>query len=306
MYEMHTSSGGQITPSKCVDASASAFFSQQHPANASAGLPNVDADASADNYVHANASAQSQDMIQVALSAPSANLHLPTSLDEVEDDVFDGFTDTEEINIALQALNITECDDTTIPDEGSVQIDIRWDVPLTPLKYDLDLFSELQARNNSLPRSSALLPHIVVRDGSLKNYIFEPADLARIMDPHGLLSGQCINGVAASFQALFSHVHNPHHPAARRCALLSTYELPRMRSECSDDFLWSELEAMQYWERDLWILPIHRATQQHWVLAVACVSDRRIYFFDSLALRGGFRKELKVCHSLSAIAMFTV
>ncbi|CAK5270017.1 unnamed protein product [Mycena citricolor] len=130
MYEMHTSSGGQITPSKCVDASASAFFSQQHPANASAGLPNVDADASADNYVHANASAQSQDMIQVALSAPSANLHLPTSLDEVEDEVFDGFTDTEEINIALQALNITECDDTTIPDEGSVQIDIRWDVPL--------------------------------------------------------------------------------------------------------------------------------------------------------------------------------
>ncbi|CAK5267328.1 unnamed protein product [Mycena citricolor] len=213
-YTMHTSSGGQITLSDRAKASASNLFSQHHRANASAPLPVVEADASADNPFLTDASAQSQGNMQVAPSAPSAYLHLPTSLEDVEDEVLDGFTDIEDINLALEVLNVTESDDTTIPDEGSVQIHIRWDLPLIELKYDLGLFSELQARNNRLSKSSAQLSHIIVRGGSLPNIIIEPADLARIIDHHGLLSGQCINGVAASFQALFLHVHSPHHLAA--------------------------------------------------------------------------------------------
>jgi hypothetical protein len=88
------------------------------------------------------------------------------------------------------------------------------------------------------------------------------------------------------------------HPAfskhTKRCAILSTFDLLRVRYNTTDDSLWRNLKKTKFWERDIWIIPIHRAKSCHWVLSVANPARREFLIFDSFASPTCWKQDLWV------------
>ncbi|KAJ7696295.1 hypothetical protein B0H17DRAFT_1131077 [Mycena rosella] len=62
--------------------------------------------------------------------------------------------------------------------------------------------------------------------------------------------------------------------------------IARVQSRASDEELWRHLHHTWFWEKSLWLIPIHRAWEEHWVLAVVDVGHQQILFFDSLGVQG--------------------
>ncbi|KAJ7774618.1 hypothetical protein DFH07DRAFT_865897 [Mycena maculata] len=141
-----------------------------------------------------------------------------------------------------------------------------------------------------------LLPRtrIVVPCDSHPMREIEASDLARIQSPTGRLNGHLINGIAASLLSYHSHPTCPYTEHASLCAVFSTYDLPRVRYNSSDDELWRNIAPTRYWEKSLWIIPIHRPNEEHWVLVVASIHSQELWFFDSFGQRRGWRTDLKV------------
>jgi hypothetical protein len=137
------------------------------------------------------------------------------------------------------------------------------------------------------------LSHFVVRPG-LRPLEITPRDLAPFLRHNGRLNGFGLNGVAASVHTLSSGDFSPTKATANQCAVFSTYDLPCVRYKGSDPDLWRLVSPTQYWEKPLWLIPIHRPQLEHWVLVVVVVPTRELFFFDSMASRRGWRKDLHV------------
>jgi hypothetical protein len=126
-------------------------------------------------------------------------------------------------------------------------------------------------------------------------------DLDSLTNPHGRLTGFCLNGVAATLHAFFSRPDSPCHLEASNCAVLSTLDLHRIRYNSSDAEVWRFIGPTMFWNKTTWLLPIHRRAEEHWVLTVIPVYQRRVFLFDSLASKVGWRRDLTVCLRLSPI-----
>ncbi|KAJ7080173.1 hypothetical protein B0H15DRAFT_997436, partial [Mycena belliarum] len=134
--------------------------------------------------------------------------------------------------------------------------------------------------------------HFVVRPGHRALQI-ALEDWQPFQCPTGRLNGFGLNGVAASLQRLYSDPYSPTKAFAEQCAVLSTYDLPCVRYKGSDPDLWRRVVHTQYWEKPVWLIPIHRPTEEHWVLVVVVVPKQELFFFDSMASRGGWRRDLR-------------
>lgn len=134
------------------------------------------------------------------------------------------------------------------------------------------------------------------RDG-YPHQIFEPKDIALLTSPTAFLNDTCINGCAV---LLFSELKSV---STGRCALLTTHDLPRIRYNASDDILWRNVSYTRYWEKDIWILPIHRPSNiGHWVLCVIRFSNKELHLFDSLAEKKPWKNDVKVSLLVSRIS----
>ncbi|KAJ7727050.1 hypothetical protein B0H14DRAFT_2410313 [Mycena olivaceomarginata] len=142
------------------------------------------------------------------------------------------------------------------------------------LLRDLNTCNEFFEPIDPLPRFG----RIVVGTDGRKNTSIAVEDIARFQSPTGRLCGFGLNGVAAALLELFTRTGE----SARRCALFTTYDLPRVHFRCSDSELWRVISPSKYWEKNLWLIPIHRRDEQHWVFVLVDVYAERIYFFDSL------------------------
>ncbi|KAJ7632871.1 hypothetical protein FB45DRAFT_746128, partial [Roridomyces roridus] len=147
----------------------------------------------------------------------------------------------------------------------------------------------------SMTLSPSDIKHHVVRPGDLPNLWIEPDDINRISSRTQRLNGFGLNGVAASLDTIFANAWISPNTAANAatCAVFSTYDLPRIRYKCSDTELWRFVAPLKYWGKRLWLIPIHRQAEEHWVFAVVSVPDRRIFFFDSLSQRQGWRRDIR-------------
>ncbi|KIO06302.1 hypothetical protein M404DRAFT_70591, partial [Pisolithus tinctorius Marx 270] len=68
------------------------------------------------------------------------------------------------------------------------------------------------------------------------------------------------------------------------CTILLTHDLPCIRYHAEDNILWCNTSHMCYWEKPIWILPIHRPSPAgHWVICVVKFTSKQILLFDSLA-----------------------
>jgi Ulp1 family protease len=110
-----------------------------------------------------------------------------------------------------------------------------------------------------------------------------------LTSPTAFLNDTCINGCAV---LLFSELKSV---ATSHCALLTTHDLPRIRYNASDDILWRNVSYTRYWEKDVWILPIHRPSNiGHWVLCIIRFSSKELHLFDSLAEKKPWKNDVKV------------
>ncbi|KAJ7584471.1 hypothetical protein C8J56DRAFT_1053928 [Mycena floridula] len=99
---------------------------------------------------------------------------------------------------------------------------------------------------------------------------FGREDLEILVTPDRWLNSGCINGLAALLQF---HIQSPSH------CILSSWALTCM----GNAGLWNLTLHQRYWEKDIWIIPVHRIQQQHWVLCVVIPQFRSLYLFDSYA-----------------------
>ncbi|KAJ7850971.1 hypothetical protein B0H13DRAFT_2360391 [Mycena leptocephala] len=194
--------------------------------------------------------------------------------------------DTDEYELDPDEENETE----TSAVEASDCLDVKWDY--TPCNADSSFIPDLATRNTSLQVLTGDLSHFVVRTG-LRPLEITVRDMAPFLLPTGRLTGFGLNGVATSLHALFTSAFSPTKVSASQCAVFGTYDLPCVRYKGSDPDLWRRVAPTQYWEKPVWLIPIHRAVEEHWVLVVVVVPTRELFFFDSLASRGGWRQDLR-------------
>jgi Ulp1 protease family, C-terminal catalytic domain len=119
------------------------------------------------------------------------------------------------------------------------------------------------------------------------NTKFAEKDIDIFDSPSARLNDICLNGGAAILQDAFSSTF-PN--SSNRCALLSTFDLVRIRYKASDDDIWRNIRRSSYWLKTVWILPIHRP--EHWVLCIILVESRELLLFDSFAAHHPWRREV--------------
>ena len=154
------------------------------------------------------------------------------------------------------------------------------------------LINDLSNTSMFASESGGTQPRILRRDG-MPTIQFGPRDLEILNNPTALLNNVCINGGAALLQHLFSANTLPSAAHSQRCALLSTFELVRIRSGVSDDDLWRNVKGCRYWDKDIWILPIHRPDTRHWVLCCISCMTHELFLFDSLAAEHPWQQEIQ-------------
>ncbi|KAG2113977.1 hypothetical protein DEU56DRAFT_874329 [Suillus clintonianus] len=120
--------------------------------------------------------------------------------------------------------------------------------------------------------------------------IFDPRDISFLGSSTARLNDVCLNGCA-----ILLHDSQMSIPVAQRIAILSTHDLPRIRYNAADEMLWRQSSWTRYWEKDIWILPIHRPVPVgHWVLCVICRSSKELHLFDSFAEKRPWQHDIKL------------
>ncbi|KAF8911109.1 hypothetical protein CPB84DRAFT_1657462, partial [Gymnopilus junonius] len=83
-----------------------------------------------------------------------------------------------------------------------------------------------------------------------------------------------------------------HSMAAEHCAIFLTYDLNRIWYKALDAELWRSTYSKVFWSKLVWIVPIHRPSECHWVLAVVHLQLQEVHLFDSLAWRSSWRRDI--------------
>ncbi|KAJ7435827.1 hypothetical protein FB451DRAFT_1461458 [Mycena latifolia] len=184
-------------------------------------------------------------------------------------------------------------EESTGVEADNLNFEIEWE-RLPQLSVDTNFLECVQEHNSNGWVERGQVKRLVLGlDGRPRNEV-EPEDISRIQCPTGRLTGFGINALSAAFLNMLGNPGSLHAETANKCAVFSTYDLPRIRYKLSDDALWGYVQHTKYWEKDLWLIPIHRVDEEHWVLAVVDLGNQQILFFDSLALRaGGWRQDIR-------------
>ena len=110
-------------------------------------------------------------------------------------------------------------------------------------------------------------------------YFDKPA-IACLMDPKAMLNNTCMN---EGLQLLLSYLQPDH---VDHCAIFSTYTMTYIKQEADDKTLWRDVCHHMYWEKSVWIIPVHlQHPYLHWMLCIINIDTATIQLFDSLTDR---------------------
>ncbi|KAJ7888403.1 hypothetical protein B0H14DRAFT_2337221 [Mycena olivaceomarginata] len=160
-----------------------------------------------------------------------------------------------------------------------------FDVPPDPAASAADHMNSVTVYRDRLRR-------FVVGVEDRPTITIEMDDLDRLTTHRRRLNGCIINGVAAALQSFCSLSLSPSCHIATQCAVLSTYDLHRIRFNATDAAVWKHTKTTSYWEKPMWLIPIHRPDELHWVFVLAAVREQKLFFFDSLASNSGWRRDI--------------
>lgn len=131
---------------------------------------------------------------------------------------------------------------------------------------------------------------------------FDDVDIQRLSVSTACLNDVCINDGAALLQRRFASLH----PHVTSYAILSTHDIPRIRSTCHDSELWRFVSPTEYWDKPGWIIPIHRVNPDHWVLCIIIPGQRQLFLFDSFAEQQPWERDVKVCNNMSCFVIILI
>jgi hypothetical protein len=114
------------------------------------------------------------------------------------------------------------------------------------------------------------------------SYFTEP-DIKWLETPGKMLDDACINGGALILQYVFTNLATTSSNPVNKITMLTSYDFPHIKHGASDDEIWRVANRSEYWDKGIWILPIHRAEQHHWILCAINVCNNEILTYDSLA-----------------------
>ncbi|KAJ8474908.1 hypothetical protein ONZ45_g15793 [Pleurotus djamor] len=131
---------------------------------------------------------------------------------------------------------------------------------------------------------------------SVNGFVIDHEAIQLLAQPTAWLDDVCINGCARMIQSLYSDPSLPsYYAAASRTALFSTHDLVRLRGNASDEVLWKHVAPLNYWDKTVWVFPIHRPSpESHWVLCVAYPYQQRIHMMDSFAAKTSWCRDIEV------------
>ncbi|KIK10825.1 hypothetical protein PISMIDRAFT_20060 [Pisolithus microcarpus 441] len=147
-------------------------------------------------------------------------------------------------NVSNEAEDFSNKDE----DEEPMMISLDWQIPPS-LRVDSTI--NISTTHYSHP-CTVRTPCVRAPCDGFPRQMFEPDDTSLLSTTNACLNDTCINGCGA---LLFSTLLSA---AAQRCAILSTHDLPRVRYNATDEILWRNASWSRYWEKDIWIIPIHR------------------------------------------------
>ncbi|KAJ7840589.1 hypothetical protein B0H14DRAFT_3457948 [Mycena olivaceomarginata] len=192
----------------------------------------------------------------------------------------------------VQETTADDENDSSSIDGTSMKFEISWESP-PGLSVDTTFLQDLERYNSSLAVSQLQVPRVVVGLHGRQSIDIEMSDLRRLHSATGHLNDVTLNGAAAALLNIYDQPHSPYAGSAGDCALLSTFDLHRIHYKASDAVLWRHLSHTTYWEKRLWLIPIHRPKDQHWVIVVAAVHEEHLFFLDSLGERRGWRQDIQ-------------
>ena len=119
-----------------------------------------------------------------------------------------------------------------------------------------------------------------------------------------MLNDTCINSGTALLQELWSRPGNVSEQSSHCCAVFSTFDLLMVQHHVLIQDIYRQTKNLEYWNKDIWVLPIHQHSSQHWVLCIIQIKTYEILLFDSLASRSPWKHEIHV--SRSTIPIYTI
>jgi len=156
----------------------------------------------------------------------------------------------------------------------------------------VDLFQDLHHIdiNDDVPPQN--IKRICPRQDGFAPFVFDTSDIDILISDTARLNDVCLNGGAV---VLYRYISSVDPTYAQRCAILSTFELVRIRNNVSNNNLWRNIWHTLYWKKPVWILPIHRTQPVgHWVVATIYTDTNEIHLFDSLAGRRAWKDDVEV------------
>lgn len=112
---------------------------------------------------------------------------------------------------------------------------------------------------------------------------FKNSDIDRLGKALTALDDVCVTGGVLLLQYVFTYLIPTVNSPAHQFAVLTTYDLALIQCDASKDEIWRSAQKSEFWCRELWIIPIHRARSQHWVLCIVNIKKQEILIYDSLA-----------------------
>ena len=110
----------------------------------------------------------------------------------------------------------------------------------------------------------------------LRTLNIEARDLQRLQSPTQQLNDVCVNMGTLILQRSLADT-----PEVRSCVVLPSYVIT---ATCLDR-LWRVTQPTSYWQRSVWILPLHLEQDHHWAACTIRLGERTVHLFDSFASR---------------------
>lgn len=198
-----------------------------------------------------------QDEVQVLADLMEVNVEKATLADLLESDI-----DIDGIDFDLEGPTESVCDARAV-----MQV---------PKDLSIDNFC-VPSKERLIIAPGVVATRVRPRCDGFPRQVFNPKDIECLSSPIAPLNDVCINGCAT---LLYSQLKIP----TVDCAILSTYDLPRIRSNAPDEVIWRNTSWTRYWEKNVWVLPIHRPSDVgHWVICIIYFRTKELHLFDSLA-----------------------
>ncbi|KAF6744700.1 hypothetical protein DFP72DRAFT_1018573 [Ephemerocybe angulata] len=196
---------------------------------------------------------------------------------------------------------VTDAPNDLLFDEDDLECERDEEVEISPEDICLQDLAEEQANGDKLAVDTGLLraltpPELPSSVSPTPRNLYNPVskrlhailatdELQRLSSPSGWLNDDCVNGLAVLLHQIYLDSDNKEYVS--RFIVFSSLVFRKSR-----ETVIRQCRHLPYWTRDIWILPINRPDEKHWVLAIILPLRRRIYLFDSFAHTKSWQRDI--------------